>query len=591
METKGLLIWKRILPYLKLSSKPFAVVVIFMLISAASEATFPLFINYAVTNFVNLSTTNGIVLFGICYFAVILIGGASVVVYCRYALIVESTIARDIKRDCFIKLQTLPVSYYNMNSVGYILARVMSDTSKISSIIAWGFIDFLWNFIYLVFATVLMFMLSPSLAIIVAAVLPIAFVLCLLFQQKILVANREMRNQNSIVVGRYNEGISGAKTAKSLVIEDIQSLEFQGETNKLYNSSVYTAKLNAIFIPLSLFFGSVALAAVLVRGGYLMSDDLEIVGIFAAFISYAVAVIEPIQHLARDISEILAAQVNIERVTSLLDEQVSVKDSEQVEQKYGNCFETKPENWENLKGDIEFKDVWFKYPDGTEYVLENFNLSVKKGSTVAIVGETGAGKSTLVNLLCRFFEPTKGQILIDGKDYKDRSLNWLHSNIGYVLQNPHLFSGTIEENILYGNKTATKQQLETAINLVSANKVIDKAQDGLQTEVGESGGFLSAGERQLISFARAVIADPPIFVLDEATATIDTETEQLIQKAIDEVLLERTSFVIAHRLSTIRSADVIIVVRDGLIKEQGTHEQLLQKGGYYSRLYKTMLEK
>jgi len=234
--------------------------------------------------------------------------------------------------------------------------------------------------------------------------------------------------------------------------------------------------------------------------------------------------------------------------------------------------------------------VTFMYPDGHENVLENFNLKIPAGTTVAIVGETGAGKSTLVNLVCRFFEPTSGKVLIDGRDYRERSQLWLHSNIGYVLQSPHLFSGSIKENIRYGKLDATDEEIESAAKLVSADRVIDKLPDGPASDVGEGGDKLSTGEKQLISFARAVIADPRIFVLDEATSSIDTETERLIQNAISNILKGRTSFLIAHRLSTIKMADLILVVRDGKIIERGTHSELIRQNGYYKQLYTMQFE-
>ena len=271
-------------------------------------------------------------------------------------------------------------------------------------------------------------------------------------------------------------------------------------------------------------------------------------------------------------------------MTTLLDQKPTVKDSPEVVEKYGDTFQPKKENWEPIRGDIEFQDVSFRYPDGKEDVLSHFNLKVPAGTTIAIVGETGAGKSTLVNLACRFFEPTEGRILIDGKDYRERSQLWLHSSIGYVLQSPHLFSGTIEDNIRYGRLDATEEEIREAARAVSADLVAEKLEKGYQTDVGEGGGRLSTGEKQLVSFARAILADPRIFVLDEATSSIDTQTEQLIQKATEKLLEGRTSFIIAHRLSTIRHADLILVVRDGKIIEQGKHEELLEKQGYYYHL-------
>ena len=350
-------------------------------------------------------------------------------------------------------------------------------------------------------------------------------------------------------------------------------------------AGVRAARLSAIYLPLVLFFSSLATAVVLTKGGKMVLDNLLLIGTLSAFSSYAVGIFEPIQQMARNIAEIISTQANIERVMGLLEQEVQFTDRADVIEKYGDNFHPKKENWEELKGEIEFRDVSFRYPDGEEEVLSHFNLKIPAGTNVAIVGETGAGKSTLVNLACRFFEPTQGQILIDGKDYRERSQLWLHSNIGYVLQNPHLFSGTVMDNIRYGKLEATDEEVYAAAKAVSADLVVDKLENGYMSDVGEGGDMLSTGEKQLISFARAVLADPKIFVLDEATSSIDTQTEQLIQQATEKLLKGRTSFMIAHRLSTIRQADVILVVKDGKIIEQGTHKELLQKNGYYHDLY------
>ena len=399
-----------------------------------------------------------------------------------------------------------------------------------------------------------------------------------------------MRKINAQITSAYNEGITGVRTSKSMGIEKENEDAFFQHTLEMQRAAGRSAKLNAVYIPAILLFSSVAAAVVLARGGVMVQEEIMRLGTLSVFISYAVIIFEPIQQLARLLADLISCQANIERVTDLLEQKPNVVDRADVIQKYGDAFSPKQENWERIKGDIVFEDVSFMYPDGKEYVLERFNLHVPAGMNVAIVGETGAGKSTLVNLMGRFFEPTSGRILIDGVDYRERSQLWLHSQIGYVLQNPHLFSGTVRENIRYGRLSATDAEIEEAARSVSADQVVMKLEKGYESDVGESGGKLSTGEKQLISFARAILADPAIFVLDEATSSIDTQTEQLIQQATGKLLKGHTSFIIAHRLSTIRQADLILVVKDGKIIERGTHRELLEERGYYYELYSRQFE-
>lgn len=469
-------------------------------------------------------------------------------------------------------------------------ARVMSDTLKIAGVAAWGLVDMFWAFLYVVSVFVVMFVLNARLAAILLVIVPCIAVITVVFQNKILHWNRRVRRINSQITSAYNEGITGVKTSKTMGIESDNEEAFFERTSDMYRSAGKAAKLNAVYIPTILLFGSAAAAFVLYRGGYMVQQDLIKLGTLSVFISYAVVIFEPIQQLARLLADLISCQANIERVMDLLEQTPDVTDRPDIIEKYGDNFHPKKENWEKIQGDIVFEDVSFMYPDGKEYVLEHFNLHIPAGMNVAIVGETGAGKSTLVNLVGRFFEPTKGRILIDGVDYRERSQLWLHSQIGYVLQNPHLFSGTVRENIRYGRLDASDEEVEAAARSVSADEVVMKLKDGYDSDVGESGGRLSVGEKQLISFARAILAEPAIFVLDEATSSIDTVSEQLIQEATDKLLRGHTSFVIAHRLSTIRKADLILVVKDGKIIEQGTHKELLSEKGYYHDLYHKQFE-
>lgn len=583
-------VWAKMLPFFKPYKKYFFITFTLNILLAGVDVLVPLFQSYAIDHFIVPDTLKGIQAFAFAYVAVIVAQTVSVYLSVHAATTIEMNIGKDLKWAQFKHLQTLSFSYYNTTPVGYIHARVMSDTLRIAGMIAWGLVDMFWALIYVAGVFVIMFTLNAHLAFLLLLIVPCIAVLTVFFQNKILHWNRKVRKINSQITNAYNEGITGVKTSKSMVIEKDNEKAFYKITEDMRHAGCRAAKLNAIFIPTILFFSSVASALVLYRGGYMVQEKLLQLGTLSVFISYAVVIFEPIQQLARLLADLISCQANIERVMDLLGQEPNVTDSEAVKEKYGDNFHPKKENWEKIKGDIVFEDVSFMYPDGKEYVLEHFNLHVPAGMNVAIVGETGAGKSTLVNLAGRFFEPTSGRILIDGVDYRERSQLWLHSQIGYVLQNPHLFSGTVRENIRYGRLDATDEEIVQAAKSVSADIVAEKLEKGYDSDVGESGGRLSTGEKQLISFARAILADPAIFVLDEATSSIDTGTEQLIQKATKKLLKGHTSFVIAHRLSTIRSADLILVVKDGKIIEQGTHKELLAEKGYYHDLYYMQFE-
>ena len=577
--------WKRLLPFLKPYRWLMLLLILTNIIISVVDVLLPLFQRYAVDHFIEQRSLAGFQTFIAGYVVVIVLQVLSFVFYTLSAMKMEMHMGRDLKKACFVHLQTLSFFYYNVTPVGYILARVMSDTNKISAITAWDMVDILWALTYVLSAFISMAILDLRLALLVMIIVPIIAVLTTYFQKKILFWNRKVRAINSRLTGAYNEGIMGAKTSKTLVIEDKHTEEFSELTEEMRSASVRAAGLNALYIPLVMLASSAATAIVLVRGGDMVLEHGMLIGTLSAFTTYAVSIFEPIQQMARVLANIISVQPNIERVMGLLDQKPNIVDNPAVIEKYGDSFHPKKENWEEIRGDIEFDDVSFRYPDGEEEVLSHFSLKIPAGTTVAIVGETGAGKSTLVNLACRFFEPTSGRILIDGVDYRERSQLWLHSRLGYVLQNPHLFSGTVMENIRYGRLDATDEEVRAAAKAVSADTVVEHLENGYDSDVGEGGDKLSTGEKQLVSFARAVLADPAIFVLDEATSSIDTQTEQLIQNATLNLLKGRTSFLIAHRLSTIRQADLILVVKDGKIVEQGKHEELLKKGGYYHDLY------
>jgi len=580
----------KLIPFLKPYKSILLVMVLCGLAGSATDVLIPFFQRYALNHFIELSTLDTLVYFIILYVLVLLIQLAVNLVSTYFAARVEHSVSRDLRRVSFNHLQTLSFSYFNQNSVGYIHARVMSDTTRIGELVSWSLMDGVWHLSYIIGVIAVMFSMNVKLALLVCAVIPFTALCIALFQKRLSGLHRQIREINSRITGNFNEGITGAKTVKTLVIEDKMAEHFNVDSLEMKRTAIRTARLNALFGSVITFASSLVLALVLWRGGRLTMENAMLIGTLSVFMSYAIGVMEPIRWAIDAFSSLINVQVNIERFTKLLETKSDVSDTPEVTEIYGTTFEPKRENWEELHGDIEFCDVTFKYPDGDEYILENFDLSLPRGSSVAIVGETGAGKSTLVNLVCRFFEPTSGKILIDGKDARERSQLWLHSNIGYVLQTPHLFSGTVAENLRYGKPDATDEEIWEALKRVSADDIVKRMDKGLDSEVGEGGDLLSTGEKQLISFARAILADPRILVLDEATASVDTITEGKIQAAIKEITNGRTSLVIAHRLSTIRTSDVILVVNAGKLVERGTHAELMKARGTYYSLYTKQYE-
>ena len=560
------------------------------LICSIIDVCYPLFNRYALDHFVAEGTMAGLPAFILLYLAVLafqsLVNNKSMI----DAGIVEMHVDRDLRNLAFAHLQTLSFSYFNQNSVGYIHARVMSDTGKIGEAVSWRMMDCIWNGSYILFAVAVMVCTSPVLAAWMIFLLAISTAVISFFQKKLIVINRRIREINSGITGNFNEGITGVGSVKILGIERIMRKEFESDTEKMRAESVRAVRHSAMLVSSVTLMSSLALAVVLWQGGMMTRAGIMKIGTLSVFLSYAVGMVEPLQFIIQNVSAFIGIQANIERFTDLLAEPSDVADTPEVIARYGDSFHPKYENWEELRGDIEFKDVTFRYPDGEENVLEHFNLKVPRGQNIAIVGETGAGKSTLVNLVCRFYEPTEGEILIDGRDARDRSQLWLHRNLGYVLQTPYLFSGSVRENLRYGKPEATDEQIMEALRMVSAQEIVERM-GGLDSDVGEGGSSLSTGEKQLLSFARALLADPRLLVLDEATSSIDSLTEKKIQNAISVVTRERTSFVIAHRLSTIVSADLILVVRDGRIIERGTHSELMAKRGSYYSLYTMQHEK
>ena len=601
-------LWKKLLHYAPRYVKHLIALAVFMAVSALIDVAFPLMTSYAIDRLIAgnadaplhvmghvveglarlLGVTN-MTAFIIVYALLVCCSVATIYAFLHQGSVIEVGICYEIRSLGFRKLQELPFSFYDRMPVGYLMSRMTSDVQRLAETIGWSLLDLFWGAVMLIMCSVTMLTINWRLGLAVMAVLPPLGVISVWFERRILTAWRSVRKTNSRITGAFNEGIMGAKTTKTLVREEMNSEEFNEMTSEMHAASVRAASLNALYLPIVIALGSLATAWALWRGGMLTLKGLMTLGVVQVFVNYTVQFFEPVRNIASTFSELQAAQAAAERVITLLETEPDIVDTPDVIAAFGDSFHPRRENWPELKGRIDFEHVDFKYRDG-EKVLSDFNLHVNAGETVALVGPTGAGKSTVVNLICRFYEPTAGVIRIDGVDYRRRSQLWLQSNLGYVLQEPRLFSGTVRDNIRYGKPDATDAEIEQAARLVNADAFIRCMEKGYDTDVGEGGSRLSTGEKQLISFARAILADPRIFILDEATSSVDTETEAVIQQAISKVLAGRTSFIIAHRLSTVRSADRILVIEDGVIKESGTHQQLLRLKGSYYRLYMSQFE-
>ena len=583
-KTIKLKTWKNLLKYVEQFRGKFALVAGFMTTLAVSDVILPLMTRYGIDTFVVPRTAEGLTPFIMAYALLLIVQIAAIFFFIYFASRVEYGICYAIRREGFRKLQELPFSYYDRMPVGYLMSRMTSDARHLGEAFGWGLVDLVWAVVYLSATIVSMTIINWQLTLMILLVLPPLAAVSIYFQKRILASHRDVRKTNSRITGSFNEGIMGAKTTKTLVREEENFQEFSTITSHMKKISIRSASLSAIYLPLVISIGSIATAYLLTEGSHLVLAGAMSLGTVTAFFSYTVNLFEPIHNIAATFAEMQRMQAAAERVLSLLETEPDIQDTKAVENEFGDNFNPKKENWPGIRGEVDFENVTFKYKDG-ETVLKNFNLHVNVGETIALAGPTGAGKSTIVNLICRFYEPTEGMIKIDGVDYCERSQLWLQSNIGYVLQEPHLFSGPIRDNIRFARKGATDEEVRAAARLVNAEEFILRLENGYDTDVGEGGNRLSTGEKQLISFARAILNNPRIFVLDEATSSVDTETEALIQRAIEKTLEGRTSFIIAHRLSTIRSADRILVIQDGEVTESGTHDKLMQLGGFYHTLY------
>ncbi len=508
----------------------------------------------------------------VIYGSVILVQAAAAFGFIYLVGIMAERVRYEMRKQMFNHLQQLSLSYYSQTPVGWIMSRLTSDTERLSDLLSWGILDVTWAVINISTSAIFMFIINAKLALIVVAMLPILILVAFRFRLVILKYYRKSRKMNSRIIGAFNEGITGVRVIKALSREESNLEEFAEITDGMYKASFKAAWLSALFLPIVQVISAIGLGVVLWQSGLQFQVGGMTIGGIQAFVSYITFIMWPIQDIARVYAQMQNAVASAERIFSLMDTEPDVRNR-------SNTVET-----ETIQGDIRFEDVHFHYEEN-DPVIKGLDFHIKQGEMVALVGPTGGGKTTIVNLLCRFYEPSKGKIYLNGMDYQDMKLQDIQSRIGLVLQTPHLFSGSIEDNIRYGRLTATEEEIIEASRLAGAHEFILKFEHGYKQDVGEGGNLLSVGQKQLISIARAILAQPEIFIMDEATSSVDTLTEALIQQGMDQLMAGRTSFVIAHRLSTIKRADRIIVIEDGQIEEMGTHRELIHKKGKYYNLY------
>ena len=499
---------------------------------------------------------------------------------------IEMKIMTELRKDAFKRIQELSFSYFDKTPSGWLIARLNNDAASISEVLSNSVLRVFQIAMSLVFTLITMFTQSWLLSLIVLATTPLIFVVVMIFEKLILKYSRIARNAYSYFVGWLAESINGNKTIKTMAIEETVKEECGEITNDIRKKRLKTQRISGMFWPAVDFLANLTTALIILVFPFLgiKSDTLTSAALLVLFIQFVSHIYNPIRQFAEIFSDLMATQASVEKLFMLINTVPTLVDKPEVIAKYGDLFHNKTENFEPLNGDIKLDHVSFSYNEGIE-VIHDLNIHIDQGTSLAIVGETGSGKSTTVNLLCRFYEPTKGKILIDNVDYRDRSVGWLRSNIGYVQQAPFIFKGTIKDNIRYGRLNATDEEIVDVCKKLDIHNFILTLKNGYDTYLRDGGNELSQGQKQLISFARAIIRNPKILILDEATSSIDTETEHDIQDAINKMLVGRTSLIIAHRLSTIVDADRILVMKDGVVVEDGNHKTLMEKKGYYHKLY------
>ncbi len=583
-------LWRQLFSYITPYKREVFWLIVCAIVTGILEPFYALITKWLLDDIVANGENASLILWGIGYLAMTL----SLAVAVGFFLLMTNKLrvhaSYDLRLDAFRNLQRQSFSYFDKRPVGWLVARMTSDCERLTNILAWAFLDLIWSSTMVLATSFALAWLSWKITLVMMLVMPFIVWISAKFRRSILSTAREVRATNSRITGSFNESIMGMETSKIFVQEQPNASRFAVQTRQMYQASVRNLTLAAIYVPLIVTSSSVSYGLALAFGGSEMLAGSIAVTTLITFMMLVNHFFEPFEVVGNWFAEIQMAQASAERLLGIIQAEPEIKDSTAVTKAIQLHHDQSPNKTTAFDGGlsriekIELRNLSFSYDRRTP-VLSDINLTVERGQTIALVGPTGGGKTTLINVICRFYEPTQGSVYLDDVDYRNRSNHWLYSQLGIVLQQAHVFSGTVRENIRYGKLDANDAEIEQAAKLAEAHGFIHRLENGYDTQVGENGNRLSAGQKQLLSFARAILADPQILVLDEATSSVDTETEQRIQQGIERMLQGRISFIIAHRLSTIRHAHTIVFIDEGRIVEMGSHEALLARRGRYFRLY------
>lgn len=564
-------VFRDLIKFYKIEYKKLYMLMFVVVISGLLQAVVPLSIKLLTDDFITKQNLRGFIIAGLSFFLIVVISTLAIYSFYVFGGKLEYQVSKGIRKSVFEKIEKFSITNIKKYEIGELISRLTSDVQKLSEVFSWGVMDACHSIIVLLFSIAIMLYLSFTLTIMLFLMLPIIYIVTLLFQKNILKFQRKVRDYNSKIIRSYTESLSYIKTIKALGIEEKKKNEFVSFNNKYRKYNLKSILISAIFVPTVMFIASIGVGFAFNFSSISVMKNIMTYGAFLSFLTYSFQIFEPFKMLAQIFTDLKSAQASAERVFQILYE-----DDEIIEQKETDL---------NFGGNIRFENVSFHYFDDDKLVLKDFNFEIKNGQSVAFIGSTGSGKSTIVNLICKFYDPTSGDIFLDGINYKNIDKTCLYNNLGYVLQQPQLFSISIKENIKFGNENATDEEIMEICNLLGIDEFISKLPDGIDTVIGESGYNISSGQKQLISFARALIKNPKLLILDEATSSIDTETEKFIQNKMKDILSGKTSIIVAHRLSTIKHCDKIVLIEKGNILEQGTHTELLDKKGIYYKMY------